>query len=58
MGYEGRWNDNKNHCCCADTIEGVVSCMCSMTSGKGKIYIYQFEDHQPPQFLKIIRITN
>ncbi len=58
MGYEGRWDDNKNQCCSADTIEGVVSCMCAMTSGNGNIYIYEFHDSHSPQFLKIIQITD
>jgi len=58
MRYEGRWNDSPNNCCSADTIEGVVSCMCSMTSGKGNIYIYQFQDRNSPQFIKIIEIID
>jgi len=36
MGYEARWNDNKNICYCADTIEGSLSCLLSLTSGTGK----------------------
>ncbi len=58
MRFEGRWENNKNQCCSADTIKGVVSCICAMTSGEGNIYIYQILSNQAPQFLKIIKITN
>jgi hypothetical protein len=59
MGFEARWNDNKGLCCSSDSIEEVVSCICSMTAGKGKIYIYQFNsDNQPLELVKIIEITD
>lgn len=58
MGYEARWEDNKQLCCSVDTIENAISCICSLTTGKGKIYLYQFHDHQPPTFIKIIEIID
>ena len=59
MGYEARWNDSRNICCSADTIEQVLGCICSMTSGNGKVYIYQFEKgYDSLKLIKVITITN
>ena len=59
MGYEARWNDSKNICCSADTIEEVLGCICSMTAGKGKVFIYKFsKDNKPFELVKVLTITN
>ena len=59
MGYEARWNDNENKCCSADSIKSVLGCICSMTTGKGKVYIYQFdESNNPLKLVKVITITD
>jgi len=59
MGYEARWNNSQKICCCADTIESVLGCICSLTSGKGKVYIYQFDENDKPlELVKVITVTN
>jgi len=59
MGYEARWNNSQEICCSADTIDHVLGCICSMTSGNGKVYIYQFDKNDKPlQLVKVITITD
>jgi len=59
MGYEARWENSQKICCVADTIEHVLGCICSLTSGKGKVYIYQFDENdRPSELIKVISITD
>ncbi len=59
MGYEARWDNSCNICCSASSIEQVLECICSMTSGNGKVYIYQFDkSDKPSQLVKVITITD
>ena len=59
MGYEGRWNNSEKICCSADSIEAVLSCILSMTTGKGKVFIYEFgKDGKISKLRKIITITD
>lgn len=59
MRFEARWDNNSNCCCSSDTIEDVLGCILSMTTGKGKVFIYEFgKDGKIGKLVKIFTITN
>ena len=59
MRFEARWDNNPHLSCIGDTIKDVVGCILSMTTGKGKVFIYKFgKDGRSREFVKVILITD
>ena len=59
MGFEARWEDSKDLCCCADTMESSLSSLLSLTKGAGRAYIYEFDKNgNPSKLVKVYSITN
>lgn len=60
MGYEARWNNSNEICACADTIEGAVGCVLSLTNGNGRVFIYEFgkDGKVAKEPIKVISIVN
>jgi hypothetical protein len=42
--FDARWNDSEQCTAAADDMMQAVSCLLTMTSGPGKVFVYYFDD--------------
>jgi len=57
--FEAKWNDSDEQKAAADEMMEAVSCLLTITYGKGKVFVYSFtDDIKNEKLVKVFEIKD